>query len=187
MCLGFAPAEAESAEPPKLTKDQKAYIKRMIQYGKEKESHPGKHWMYQDCRKNVNGTWYPNALSAKEELGRMVITGDSLIFEKVGEFPFEIVRKDIGPNLPDGGARERYIFKLGRPIYDGIYGPAHFYVVFRSPADYASGATSWHYRCMPVFALCPTVETANGKFEATTSNEMSRYCMTIPFAPYPND
>ncbi|MBF0168632.1 MAG: hypothetical protein HQL45_13480 [Alphaproteobacteria bacterium] len=189
ICLSGGTVRAEGDKPPKLGKAEKAYIKRMIEYGKEKKQYPDKNWMYQDCRKNMNGTWYPVNSDVDWMFGRMVITGDSIIFEKIGEFPIEIMESEVGFPLPDGGAWERYVFKLDRSVY--LKRPwlkeNNRYMVFRLPAGYVDDQVGWHYRCMPTFALCPTIEAARTKLKATSSSTATDCSTEMRFIPYADD
>ncbi|CAA6605524.1 exported hypothetical protein [Rhodospirillaceae bacterium LM-1] len=182
-------AWAEGDKPPKLSKEEKAYIKRMIEHGREEKQYPDKNWMYQNCRKNVNGTWYPVNRDVDWMIGRMVITGDSIIFEKIGEFRYEILQSKISFPLPDGGAWERYIFKLERSIYLKRYWlkENNRYMVFRLPAGYTDDHSGWKYRCMPTFALCPTLEAAKTKFSVTSSSSASGCQIEMRFIPYSDD
>ncbi|MBF0356504.1 MAG: hypothetical protein HQL43_14830 [Alphaproteobacteria bacterium] len=190
MCLNGGAVRAESDEPPKMSKAEKAYIKRMIEYGKEEKQYPDKNWMYQGCRLNMHGTWYPFSRGTKDWLGRMVITGDSIIFEEVGEFPYEILSSTYGPEVPEDGAkprRERHLYKLDRSVYLGAYWrkESNLYVVFGHPT-WSKDYGSWIWRCVPDFFICDTLEKAEVAFNDLdgTANTM---CHRHTFIPYTDE
>ena len=193
MALFTASARAEGDKPPKLSKAEKAYIQRMIDYGKEEKEHPDKKWMYQGCRLNMNGTWYPFSRNAESWLGRMVITGDSFIFEKVGEFPYEIIRSEYGPKVPPGGAlpgRERHLYKLERSVYLGVTWRKenNVYIVIAHPptSKRSNDPRNWKFRCAPDFFICESLEDANRAFEDQDGTS-SHLCGEYTFIPYSDD
>ncbi|MBI5119531.1 MAG: hypothetical protein HZA67_00890 [Rhodospirillales bacterium] len=190
MALFTASARAEGDKPPKLSKAEKAYIQRMIDYGKEEKQYPDKKWMYQGCRLNMNGTWYPYDRFSEGWLGRMVLTGDSVIFEKIGEIPYEIVRSEYGPEVPPGGAlprRERHIYKLDRSVYLGASWRKenNVYVVIAHPPT--SNKPSWMWRCVPDFAICQSLEGAELTFADKDLFGYQSGCNQFNFIPYTDD
>ncbi|MDK9723231.1 MAG: hypothetical protein OEL53_18950 [Rhodospirillales bacterium] len=194
MALFTASARAEGDQPPKLSKAEKAYIQRMIDYGKEEKEYPDKKWMYQGCRLNMNGTWYPYDRFSEGWLGRMVLTGDSVIFEKIGEIPYEIVRSEYGPEVPPGGAlprRERHIIKLSKSVYTGSSKGQmdNFLVIAHPPWSRAKKKPEhWIFRCVPDFALCPNLEAATELFEDRTDFKEGNFgCPGFNFVPYTDD
>ncbi|MDK9723075.1 MAG: hypothetical protein OEL53_18055 [Rhodospirillales bacterium] len=194
MALFTTSAWAEGDKQPKLSKAEKAYIQRMIDYGKEEKQYPDKKWMYQGCRLNMNGTWYPYDPRAEHWLGRMVLTGDSAIFEKIGEIPYEIVRSEYGPEVPPGGAlprRERHIFKLSQGVFTGLFsGRKDSFLVIANPpwSRYKKKPEHWIFRCVPDFGLCPTFEAAMTLFEDKEGFEEGKAgCSGFNFIPYTDD
>ncbi|MBF0267690.1 MAG: hypothetical protein HQL44_03770 [Alphaproteobacteria bacterium] len=184
---------AEGDKPPKLSREEKAYIKRMIEHGREEKQYPDRNWMLQGCRLNMHGTWYPFTPFGNEWLGRMVITGDSIIFEKLGEFPYEILRSEYGPEIPPYGAlprRERHLYKLDRSVYLGAYWRKenNVYVVIAHPpwSKHRNDPINWIFRCVPDFALCNTLEKAWEFFE-NRDGTGNHSCNTFTFMPYDDD
>ncbi|CAA6603892.1 exported hypothetical protein [Rhodospirillaceae bacterium LM-1] len=194
LALMGGAARAEGDEPPKLTKAEKAYIQRMIEHGKEEKQYPDKRWMYQGCRLNMHGTWYPFDRFSESWLGRMVITGDSIIFEKVGEIPYVVVKSEYGPEVPPGGAlprRERHIFELSKSVYTGsVRKQKDRYLVIAHPpwSNSKKKPEHWIWRCVPDVALCPDITTALNLFDDKGSfDEASSGCPGFNFTPYTDD
>jgi hypothetical protein len=194
MALFTASARAEGDKPPKLSKAEKAYIQRMIEYGKEEKQYPDRNWMLQGCRLNMHGTWYPYDRFSVSWLGRMVLTGDSIIFENVGEFPYEVLISEYGPEVPPGGAlpgRERHLFKLERSLTFHFWKKKHFvYAVIAHPpwSTVRKKPENWTFRCVPDFALCQSLESAKALFvDRDGFDEIVSDCQGFNFMPYTDD
>ncbi|MBF0168630.1 MAG: hypothetical protein HQL45_13470 [Alphaproteobacteria bacterium] len=172
---------------PKLTKNDKTYIQRMIKRWTEEKPSPGRDWLHQPCRNNSYGTWFPPSRTVSESFGRTVLTPDSIIFEELGVYPYEYVQSEEGKKSAWGGVRERYIFKLKRPFYYKAFVHEPAYIVFRSQ--------SWNiddddnlYRCMSQFVLCPSLESAETEYGNTSNGFSSADCgVRVHFHPYPID
>lgn len=170
---------------PKLTKSDKAYIRRMIAEWTVEKPSPGKDRLHQLCRNNSYGTWFPPSQAVSESFGRMVLTPDNLIFEELGIYPYEYVQSEEGKKSTWGGLRERYIFKLKRPFFFGAYVHEPAYIVFRSQ--------SWNiddednlYRCMSQIVLCATMESAMTEYANESNGFPSAGCgVGAHFHPYP--
>jgi hypothetical protein len=196
VVFAASPARAQIVgdEPPKLSKAEKAYIKRMIEYGKEEKQYPDRNWILQGCRLNMNGTWYPFDRFSESWFGRMVITGDSIIFEKIGEFPYEILKSEYGPEIPPGGAlprSERHLFKLEQSVSFTFWrNRSYQFVVIGHPpwSKRRNDPSNWHFRCAPDLAMCTTLESATRLFGDKDGFERDGLkCLGLNFIPYTDD
>ncbi|MBF0169437.1 MAG: hypothetical protein HQL45_17675 [Alphaproteobacteria bacterium] len=166
----------------------------MIDYGMVRPQYPDRDPYFQGCRLDIYGTWIPFGRVTRGWLGHMVVTGDSFIFENIGEVPYQLIESAYGPEIKEGGAHprnERHLFKLAKPLQTGAIAHeralGYFVVLAHPPWRMRDPKVTWidEFRCSPEFALCPTLEKAkllfadHGKFDVNKAD-----CTSFRYTPY---